>query len=54
VIVFLIMLLVAGSGALGLIARSRVPYKPPLRQLVNSVFRLVAGLALAGWLLLSH
>jgi hypothetical protein len=36
-------LLVAATGVVGLIARVKVPYEPPRRQLYASIFRLAAG-----------
>jgi len=36
-------LLVAATGIVGLVARAKVPYGIPRRQLVASIFRLAAG-----------
>jgi hypothetical protein len=43
-LILLLTLTIAASGVLGLIARRMVPNTPPRRQLMNSWFRLVAGL----------
>jgi hypothetical protein len=48
----LVAVCMAGSGVFGLIARTRVPTRPPRRQLVASLFRLAAGLVLVGVIVL--
>lgn len=47
-------LVIFASGVLGLLARRRLHVQASRRQLVNSVFRTVAGIALFGIFVVSH
>ena len=46
VLVIAVCLLVAASGAVGLVARSKSPTPPPRWQLFTALFRVIVGLAM--------
>ena len=44
-------LLIAGSGVIGLLARTKVPNPPGKGQLAAAIFRVVVGVALLAFVL---